>query len=62
MSHSEAEVILDEISNNGIAYLNTGDIVDIFVSVTRVGIDDISVPNLKKCLDKMFQGGKIMTK
>ena len=62
MSHSEAEVILDEISNNGIAYLNTGDIVDIFVSVTRVGIDDISVPNLKQCLDKIFQEKETTTK
>ena len=42
-------MILDEISNSGIAYLNTGDVVDILVSVTRVGVDDVSVPNLKKC-------------
>ena len=27
-------------------YLNAGDIVDILVSITRVGVDDVSVPNL----------------
>ena len=46
------------VRNNGIAYLNVGDIVDILVSVTRVGVDDVGVPNLKTCQSKIFQEKK----